>query len=102
SFCEQGLPCADGVAPNAQLAQANDGSFYGTTPANGVYGTYGTVFRLDVGLGPLHYTLTVSPIGNGMVTSTDGFINCPGTCSYSYPSNTQVTLNATPDQGWVF
>ena len=37
-----------------------------------------------------------------MVTSTDGFIHCPGTCSYSYPYGTPVTLNATPDHGWVF
>ncbi|MGA2902289.1 MAG: protease pro-enzyme activation domain-containing protein [Candidatus Korobacteraceae bacterium] len=48
------------------------------------------------------YTLTVSTIGNGSVTSTDGLINCPGTCSRSYPGNTQVTLNAAPIQGWMF
>ena len=50
----------------------------------------------------LSYTLTVSPTGNGTVTSTDGSINCPGTCSSTYPSNTPVTLNATPGQGWRF
>jgi len=50
----------------------------------------------------LSYTLTASATGNGTVTSTDGFINCRGTCSHSYPPNTQVTLNATPDQGWKF
>jgi uncharacterized repeat protein (TIGR02543 family) len=47
------------------------------------------------------YTLTVSTSGNGTVTSTDGFINCPGTCSHSYLSNTQVTLNANPAAGWT-
>jgi hypothetical protein len=46
--------------------------------------------------------LTVSTAGNGTVTSTDGFIDCPGTCSHSYPINTPVTLNATPAQGWTF
>ncbi len=46
--------------------------------------------------------LTVSTTGTGQVTSTDGFINCPGTCSHYYPSNTQVTLNAAPAQGWSF
>ncbi len=51
---------------------------------------------------PIYYTLTVSTSGNGTVTSTDGCISCPGTCSHSYLSNTQVTLNATPGQGWVF
>jgi len=47
-------------------------------------------------------TLTVSTSGNGSVTSTDGFINCPGTCSHSYPDNSQVTLNASPAAGWSF
>jgi uncharacterized repeat protein (TIGR02543 family) len=50
----------------------------------------------------LSFPLTVTPTGNGTVTSTDGFINCPGTCSHSYLSNTQVTLSATPAQGWGF
>jgi uncharacterized repeat protein (TIGR03803 family) len=52
--------------------------------------------------GPVYYTLTVNTAGSGSVTSTDGFINCPGTCSYSYLANTQVTLNASPASGWTF
>ena len=48
------------------------------------------------------FSLTVSFSGNGTVTSTDGNINCPGTCSFVYPANTQVTLNATSAQGWTF
>jgi uncharacterized repeat protein (TIGR02543 family) len=51
---------------------------------------------------PGYALLTVSTSGNGTVTSTDGFINCPGTCTHSYPLNTQVTLNAAPAQGWTF
>ncbi|MGB7554542.1 MAG: hypothetical protein WBM04_09210 [Candidatus Korobacteraceae bacterium] len=47
------------------------------------------------------YTLTVSASGNGTVSSADGFINCPGACSYSYLSNTQVTLNASPAADWA-
>ena len=58
--------------------------------------------NLSVGATFTKITLTVAPIGSGTITSTDGFINCPGTCSHSYLSNTQVTLNATPGQGWVF
>ena len=49
-----------------------------------------------------NYTLTVSTNGSGTVTSTDGNINCPGHCSYTYLSLTPVTLNATPADGWVF
>ena len=46
------------------------------------------------------YTLSVNLTGNGRVISTDGFINCPGVCSYAYVSNSSVTLNASPAQGW--
>ena len=48
------------------------------------------------------FTLTVTISGSGTVMSTDGSINCPGTCSYTYPSNMQVTLNATAGQGGTF
>jgi uncharacterized repeat protein (TIGR02543 family) len=47
-------------------------------------------------------TLTVTIVGNGTVRSTDGTINCPGTCTFSYFHGTQVTLNAVPDLGWRF
>jgi len=52
----------------------------------------------------LDYTLRVHIYGKGTVTSTDGIVNCsgPGECSYLYLSNSQVTLNATPAQGWTF
>ncbi len=49
-----------------------------------------------------YYTLTVSMSGQGSITSTDGFINCPGTCSHTYLSLTAVTLNASPASGWNF
>jgi hypothetical protein len=48
------------------------------------------------------YTLTVSISGQGSITSTDGNINCPGTCSHTYLSLTQVTLNAAPAHNWNF
>ena len=49
-----------------------------------------------------HYTLTASISGQGSIVSTDGFINCPGTCSHAYLSFTPVTLNASSAQGWNF
>src|SRR5579871_6839543 len=88
---------SDGNNPGAGLLQTADGSFYGTTTGGGSNGL-GTVFKLQL----TFYTLTVSTSGQGMVTSTDGFINCPGTCSHDYLENTQVTLNATPASGWAF
>jgi len=87
----------DGAGPEAGLIQTSDGSFYGTTSTGGTSG-HGTIFKFQV----TYFTLTVSPTGDGVVTSTDGFINCPGTCSHSYLDNSQVTLNATPAAGWAF
>jgi uncharacterized repeat protein (TIGR03803 family) len=55
TFC-QGNVCTDGSGPFAGLVQATDGSFYGTTGFGGSYG-YGTVFRIDVGLGPFVATV---------------------------------------------
>ncbi len=94
----------DGTDPWSNLIFDNAGNVYGTTRTGGSYctgvGGCGTVFELQTGA-PL-YMLTVSPFGTGTVTSTDGFINCPGTCSHSYAPETQVTLNATAGQGWSF
>ena len=99
----------DGWFPNG-LLQATDRTFYGTTFYGGNnqdqcdpddVGGCGTIFNLSVPL-PTYYTLTVFINGNGTVRSTDGLINCPGTCSHSYLANTAVTLNAAPAQGWTF
>ncbi len=98
SFCPKS-GCADGTNPIGGVIQASDGNFYGTTSADGAGGyNSGTVFRLSVS----YSTLTVTTSGNGAVASTDGFINCPGTCSHRYLDNSQVTLNATPASGWAF
>ncbi len=96
SFCAQS-GCADGTTPLAGVIQASDGNFYGTT-YNGGNNNSGTVFRLQLTLD----TLTVTTSGKGVVTSTDGFINCPATCSHSYFHDAPVTLHATPASGWAF
>lgn len=55
NFCSQ-PNCADGITPNGGLVQGTDGKFYGMATAGGggqckPYGC-GTVYSLDVGLGP--------------------------------------------------
>jgi hypothetical protein len=50
-------------------------------------------------------SLTVSEVGQGTVTSTDGTINCTngrGTCSAAYVNGSSVTMNATAAAGWTF
>jgi len=96
SFCTL-TGCADGEVPVGGLVQLT-GILYGTTVGGGASGA-GTVFSLALGT---NYILTVSISGGGSVTSTDGFIKCPGMCSHSYPPNAPVTLNATPASGSTF
>ncbi len=88
---------ADGANPQGEIVEDSHGNFYGTTLNGGASGD-GTVFKFQV----TYDTLTVTTSGDGVVTSTDGIINCPGTCSHPYPNGTQVTLNATPASGWAF
>jgi len=46
--------------------------------------------------------LSVSVTGSGAVTSSPVGINCPSTCSANFAPATQVTLTATPANGWGF
>jgi uncharacterized repeat protein (TIGR03803 family) len=99
SFCSLGgSGCTDGAYPFAGLIQTSDGKLYGVTSAGGNANFAGTAFSLEIN----EDTLTVTLVGDGTVTSTDGFINCPGMCSHIYPHNAQVTLNATAAGGWNF
>ena len=47
-------------------------------------------------------TLTASVTGNGTVTSNDGAISCPSTCSATYGTGVPVTLWAKPSAGSSF
>jgi secreted trypsin-like serine protease len=57
-----------------------------------------------LGTGPALFMLTVSPTGSGSgsVTTTDGNIDCPPVCSFSYTSGAGVTLHAAADPGSAF
>jgi phospholipase C len=46
--------------------------------------------------------VTITPSGSGTVTSNPSGINCPGTCSATFASNTAVTLTATAGNGYSF
>jgi uncharacterized repeat protein (TIGR02543 family) len=48
------------------------------------------------------YTLSVSKVGTGTVTSTPAGINCGSDCSEIYASGTKVTLTAAPPTGSTF
>lgn len=54
-------------------------------------------FNPDYGL-----IVTLSGTGSGTVTSTPAGINCPTTCTASFPQNTQVALSETPAAGTTF
>ena len=66
SFCSQ-TGCVDGVSPSAGLMQATNGSLYGTTTGGGTSGI-GTVFSLNVGLGPFVETRPTSAKVGAIVT----------------------------------
>ncbi|MGB0496459.1 MAG: InlB B-repeat-containing protein, partial [Kangiellaceae bacterium] len=60
----------------------------------------GVVFNEEVSV--QEYTLSVNVNGSGDVTSSPGGINCGSDCSELYVENSQITLTATPNSGWIF
>jgi phospholipase C len=51
---------------------------------------------------PYAMTVTMAGAGTGTVTSSPAGINCPTTCSATFPQNTQVTLSEAPGTGDAF
>ena len=52
---------------------------------------------------PSSFTLNVGVLGgDGTVTSNPAGIDCPGTCSFNFPSSTVVELTQSPDPGFFF
>jgi sugar lactone lactonase YvrE len=54
------------------------------------------------GMGAAALTVTTSGAGTGTVTSSPAGINCPTTCTGTFPGNGQVVLTATPGTGSTF
>ncbi|MFZ0814235.1 MAG: hypothetical protein WAM78_01880, partial [Candidatus Sulfotelmatobacter sp.] len=46
--------------------------------------------------------VTMAGTGTGTITSSPAGINCPTTCSASFPQNTKVTLSETPGANSAF
>jgi hypothetical protein len=47
-------------------------------------------------------TVNAAGTGSGTVSSSDGAISCPTTCTATYLSGSTVTLTASPDTGSIF
>ncbi len=47
-------------------------------------------------------TVSIAGSGTGTVTSSPAGINCPTTCSFTFPPNTPVTLSETPGSNDAF
>jgi len=104
TFCAQ-TNCDDGEWPFGGLAQATNGSFYGTTWGAGTY-NYGTVFRLSTGLRAFVKTLPVSAsvgkvvtiLGTGLTGTTSVSFNgtpAPFTVVSGFEISTTVPAGAT-------
>ncbi len=81
NFCSQ-PHCADGQQPAAGLVQATNGTLYGTTDMGGVDNA-GTVYSLDMGLGPFVAFVR----GYGKVGQTGGILG------QGFTGTTSVSLN---------
>lgn len=56
----------------------------------------------DSGNGANMFVLSLSQTGNGSINSNPVGLSCTATCNSAFPSNSVVTLNATPANGYVF
>ncbi len=56
----------------------------------------------SIQIAPSVFSLSVSKVGSGTVTSSPVGISCGSTCSANFSSGTNVVLTATPDTGYSF
>jgi sugar lactone lactonase YvrE len=75
-----------------------EGSAVIAASSQGVTGTA----NIEVTSETEQFSLSVTIVGDGSVTSTPSGIDCPGSCSVDFDSGTQVTLTAVPSNGQVF
>ncbi len=75
-----------------------------TATATGSGGTATASVTITVGTisSPIQLTVMSAGSGAGTVTSSPAGIDCPGSCTASFPAGTAVVLTATPDSGSTF
>jgi uncharacterized repeat protein (TIGR03803 family) len=84
SFCSE-ANCSDGSTPNG-LVQATNGKFYAASQRGGTYNNYGTVFSLDMSLGPfVTFVRSVGKVGQPVEILGQGLTG-----------TTSVSFNGTP------
>jgi uncharacterized repeat protein (TIGR03803 family) len=104
--------CKDGYAPDAALVQGTNGTFYGTTPNGGAYGStgFGTIFSLSVGLAPFVETQTtlgkagsaVKILGTDLTGATNvSFNGTPAVFTVTSASLITTTVPAGATSGTV-
>ena len=75
-----------------------------TATATGAGGTTSASVKITVATSPPPIQLTVASVGTGAgtVTSTPAGINCPQSCTASFPKGTAVVLTAAAESGNTF
>jgi phospholipase C len=102
-----GTTCSAGFAPKTQVtltAAPTAGSTFTGWSGGGCSGTAACSFTLASSesvtatfVANEMLTVTLAGTGQGTVVSNPAGINCTsGTCTYSFPANTQITLTETP------
>jgi subtilisin family serine protease len=69
---------------------------------DGYGGAQGNVDVAIASIAAVDFSLDVALVGSGSVVSNPPGIDCPVDCAEDFPGNTEVTLTAVPDAGWVF
>src|SRR5947208_12180665 len=62
----------------------------------------GCVGVVPIPKGNFRLTVTTTGTGSGTVTSNPSGIACPGTCTFDFPTSSQVTLTAAAANGSSF
>jgi hypothetical protein len=88
------------AAPGSIFVGWSGGGCSGTAPCTTANTGQTVVATFD--LAPVTLMVNTSGPGQGTVTSSQGGISCPGTCTASFPPGTTVILSATPIGNSVF